>query len=62
MDGVKLIFQFEVYEYIVDKVVEYKLGVCGLCFIVEIIMMDVMFEIFFEDQKEYEVILDYVKY
>ena len=45
MDGVKLTFQPEVYEYIVDKAVEYKLGARGLRSIVETIMMDVMFEI-----------------
>ena len=62
MDGVKLTFQPEVYEYIVDKAVEYKLGARGLRSIVETIMMDVMFEIPSEDQKEYEVTLDYAKH
>ena len=45
MDGVKLEFQPEVFEYIVDKAIEYKLGARGLRSIVETIMMDVMFEI-----------------
>ena len=43
MDGVNLVFQPEVYEFIVDKAVEYKLGARGLRSIVETIMMDVMF-------------------
>ena len=30
MDGVKLEFQPEVFEYIVDKAIEYKLGACLL--------------------------------
>ena len=42
MDGVKLEFQPEVFEYIVDKAIEYKLGARGLRSIVETIMMDVM--------------------
>ena len=41
---------------------EYKLGARGLRSIVETIMMDVMFEIPSEDQKEYEVTLDYAKH
>ena len=52
---------FEVFEYIVDKAVEYKLGARGLRSIVETIMMDVMFEIPSENKKEYEVTLDYAK-
>ena len=62
MDGVQLTFQPEVFEYIVDKAVEYKLGARGLRSIVETIMMDVMFEIPSENQKEYEVTLDYAKH
>ena len=45
MDGIKLTFEDAVFEYIVDKAVEYKLGARGLRSIVETIMMDVMFEI-----------------
>lgn len=45
MDGVKLEFQPEALEYIVDKAVEYKLGARGLRSIVESIMMDMMFEV-----------------
>ncbi len=61
MDGVKLTFQPEVYEYIVDKAVEYKLGARGLRSIVETIMMDVMFEIPSEKAKTYEVTLEFAK-
>ena len=45
MDGVKLTFEDAVFEYIVDKAIEYKLGARGLRSIVETIMMDAMFEI-----------------
>ena len=59
MDGVKLEFQPEVFEYIVDKAIEYKLGARGLRSIVETIMMDVMFEIPSQKAKKYEVTLDF---
>ena len=61
MDGIKLTFEDDVFEYIVDKAVEYKLGARGLRSIVETIMMDVMFEIPSGSKKEYEVTLDYAK-
>ena len=62
MDGVKLEFQPEVFEYIVDKAIEYKLGARGLRSIVETIMMDVMFEIPSQKAKKYEVTLDLAVY
>ena len=61
MDGVKLEFQPEVFEYIVDKAVEYKLGARGLRSIVETVMMDVMFDLPSMDVKEYVVTLEYAK-
>ena len=61
MDGIKLTFEDSVFEYIIDKAVEYKLGARGLRSIVETIMMDVMFEIPSGSKKEYEVTLDYAK-
>ena len=61
MDGVKLEFQPEVYEYIVDKAVEYKLGARGLRSIVETIMMDTMFEVPSKKVENYVVTLDYAK-
>jgi ATP-dependent Clp protease ATP-binding subunit ClpX len=45
MDGVKLTFEPETLEYIVDTAVEFKLGARGLRSIVETIMMEKMFEI-----------------
>ncbi|GAB6012272.1 ATP-dependent Clp protease ATP-binding subunit ClpX [Viscerimonas tarda] len=45
MDDVALTFDEEVFEYIVDKAVEYNLGARGLRSIVETIMMDAMFTI-----------------
>jgi ATP-dependent Clp protease ATP-binding subunit ClpX len=45
MDNVKLSFDTEVYDQIVDKAMEYKLGARGLRSICEAIMVDAMFEI-----------------
>ena len=45
MDGVKLVFDDEVLDYIVDKAIEYRLGARGLRSICEAIMMDTMFDI-----------------
>lgn len=45
MDGIKLSFDEDTLEYIVDKAVEYNLGARGLRSIMESIMMDAMFEI-----------------
>ena len=61
MDNVKLTFEDAVFEYIVDKAVEYKLGASGLRSIVETIMMDAMFEIPSEQKDNFVVTLDYAK-
>jgi ATP-dependent Clp protease ATP-binding subunit ClpX len=61
MDGVKLEFEPEVFEYIVDKAVEYKLGARGLRSIVETIMMDTMFEIPSRKVDTFTVTLEYAK-
>jgi ATP-dependent Clp protease ATP-binding subunit ClpX len=61
MDGIKLSFDADVYEYIVDKAVEYKLGARGLRSIVESIMMDVMFELPSKRVKSFFVTLEYAK-
>ena len=62
MDGVQLLFDEEVYEFIVDKALEFKLGARGLRAIVEAIMMDAMFTIpSHKDVKELHVTLDYAK-
>ena len=61
MDGVKLVFQPEVLEYIVDKAVEYKLGARGLRSIVETIMIDVMYTVPSSNVSEFVVTLEYAK-
>lgn len=52
MDGVKLTFDDEALDLIVDKAVEYKLGARGLRSIVETIMLDLMFDIPSKKVKE----------
>ena len=61
MDGIKLKFDEEALDYIVDKAVEYKLGARGLRSIVEAVMMDAMFEIPSEKVESFTVTLEYTK-
>lgn len=61
LDGVKIEFEEEVFEYIVDKALEFKLGARGLRSLVETIMIDPMYEIPSEHVDEYVVTLDYAK-
>jgi len=44
MDGIKLTFEDEALEYMVDKAVEYKLGARGLRSIMEAVMMESQYE------------------
>src|SRR5574344_877896 len=61
MDGIKLEFNEDTLNFIVEKAVEYKLGARGLRSIVESIMMDAMFEIPSKRTKSFIVTLDYAK-
>lgn len=61
MDGIKLHFNEDTLEFIVDKGVEYKLGARGLRSIVEAIVMDAMFEVPSKKVDEFTVTLDYAK-
>jgi len=61
LDGVKLTFQDGVFDYIVDKAVEFKLGARGLRSLVESIMVDPMYEIPSRKLKSYEVTLSYAQ-
>jgi ATP-dependent Clp protease ATP-binding subunit ClpX len=45
MDGVKLEFEDEAIEYIVDKAIEFKLGARGLRSLAESVMVDFMYTI-----------------
>lgn len=61
MDGVKLTFNPEALDTIVDKAIEYKLGARGLRAIVETVMIDAMFDIPSTADKEFTVTADYVR-
>ena len=61
MDGIKLTYDEAVYDYIVDKAIEFKLGARGLRRITESIMMDAMFSMPSSNKKVLKITLDYAK-
>jgi len=62
LDGVKLTFESDVLDFIVEKAIQFKLGARGLRSICEAILTDAMFDIpSKKDIKEYKVTLDYAK-
>ncbi len=61
MDDVTLKIDSDVFEFIVDKAIEFKLGARGLRSIAETIMMDAMFDIPSTNQQELHITLDYAK-
>ncbi|MDD3431768.1 MAG: ATP-dependent Clp protease ATP-binding subunit ClpX [Bacteroidales bacterium] len=61
MDGVTLSFDTDVFEYIVDKAIEFKLGARGLRSIAETIMMDVMYETPSKQKKNIRIDLKYAQ-
>lgn len=62
IEGVKLSFEKEVLDFIVDKAFEYKIGARGLRSICEAIMMDAMYDVPSEGIKgEYKITLDYAE-
>jgi ATP-dependent Clp protease ATP-binding subunit ClpX len=62
MDGVKLSFEKQVLDYIVEKAMTYKLGARGLRSICEAILLDLMFEIPNQTElKEFKVTLAYAR-
>ena len=61
LDGVKLTFDDDVLDYIVDKAVEFRLGARGLRSICEAIMMDTMFELPSTGAREFTVTLPYAR-
>ncbi|MCQ2192316.1 MAG: ATP-dependent Clp protease ATP-binding subunit ClpX [Paludibacteraceae bacterium] len=58
MDGIDLKIDDEVYDFIVDKAVEFKLGARGLRSIVETIMMDEMYELPSSGKKSFHLTLE----
>ena len=61
LDGVELVFEDAVLDYVVDKAVEFGLGARGLRSLIETIMMEPMFEVPSTDTKRYVVTLDFAR-
>jgi len=59
MEGIKLVVDEEVLEFMVQKALEFKLGARGLRSICEHILTDAMFEMPGSNKKELHVTLDY---
>lgn len=60
MDGIKLTFEPEALDMIVDKAIEYKLGARGLRAIVETVMIDSMYELPSSKKQSFNVTAPYV--
>ncbi len=61
MDGVKLVIEDAVLDFVVDKAIEFKLGARGLRSIFETIMMDVMYEMPSRDAKSFTLTREYAE-
>ena len=59
LDGISLKFNDDVYEYIVDKAIEFKLGARGLRSICEAIMTDLMYDAPSQDKNSVTVTKEY---
>lgn len=62
MDNVKLVFEEDALQYMIDKAVSYKLGARGLRSIVESIMTDAMFEAPSSRKKTFTVTREYAEH
>lgn len=61
IEGIKLTFQPEVLDFMVEKALEFKLGARGLRSICESILTDAMFELPTKKIDEFEVTLEYAQ-
>lgn len=61
LDGVKIVFDDDVLDYIVSKAQEFRLGARGLRSICEAIMTDAMFELPTTGVSEFRITLPYAK-
>jgi len=62
LEGIELTIETAVYDFMVTKAMEYKLGARGLRSICESILTDAMFELPSSNQKKFELTLDYAKH
>ena len=61
LDGIKMTFDQEVLDFIVDKAIEFELGARGLRSIVEAIFVDAMYELPSTAKKKLHVDIKYVQ-
>ncbi len=61
MDGVELVIDDDVLEFVVDKAIEYKLGARGLRSLFETIMIDVMYQAPSMGKKKYVLTREFAK-
>lgn len=61
LEGIKLTFDSEVLDFMVEKAMEFKLGARGLRSICESILTDAMFELPSSNQKAFHMDINYVK-
>ena len=61
IDNVRLKFDAEVLDFIVEKAIEFKLGARGLRSICEAILTEAMFELPSKNENEFRVSLEYAK-
>ncbi len=61
IEGIELIFQPAVYDFMVQKALEYKLGARGLRSICESILTDAMYELPSQKVKSFEVTIEYAE-
>jgi ATP-dependent Clp protease ATP-binding subunit ClpX len=61
IEGIELKFETEVYDFMVEKALEYKLGARGLRSICESILTDAMYELPSQKIKTFDVTLEYAQ-
>ena len=61
MDGINLSFDKEVFDFIVEKSIEYQLGARGLRSICEAILTDAMFDYPSSKKKKLNITLEYAR-
>lgn len=61
LEGIELVIEDDVYDFMVEKAIEYKLGARGLRSICESILTDAMYELPSQKLKTFVVTLDYAQ-
>lgn len=61
LEGIELVIEDDVYDFMVEKAIEYKLGARGLRSICESILTDAMYELPSQKVKTFVVTLDYAE-